>query len=133
MVSLKHCLHAGFTCADTLAWNVLANFQGDGIPSKGENCTQRPRCQKLHVSTCIELLLCRSICRNDNIPKPFSVSTLQCFANACMKMLYIATGSLTLIAGNFTSLHIHYCYNEGSSEVGGNHSDQQYPFPQDGC
>ena len=50
-----HC-PTGLTCANTLAWHVFANFQGHGIPSKGENRTQRPCCQKLHVSTFIDLL-----------------------------------------------------------------------------
>ena len=38
-------------CANTAAWNVPADFQGDGVSSKWENCTQRPCCQKLHVSS----------------------------------------------------------------------------------
>ena len=37
-------------CTNTAAWNVSANFQGDGVSGKRENCAQRPRCQKLHVS-----------------------------------------------------------------------------------
>ena len=37
-------------CANTAAWYVLANFQGDGVSGKRENCTQRSCCQKLHVS-----------------------------------------------------------------------------------
>ena len=36
-------------CANTAAWNVFTDFQGDGVSSKRENCTQRPCCQKLHV------------------------------------------------------------------------------------
>jgi len=38
-------------CAKTAAWNVFTNFQGDGVSSKRENYTQRPCCQKLHVSS----------------------------------------------------------------------------------
>ena len=40
-------------CANTAAWNVFANFQGDGVSSKRENCAQRPCCQKLHVSSIV--------------------------------------------------------------------------------
>jgi len=46
-------------CANTAAWNVPADFQGDGVSSKWENCTQRPCCQKLHVSCTTQF---RSMC-----------------------------------------------------------------------
>jgi len=74
VVSVTNTLPAGLTCANTLAWHVFANFQGDGIPSKGENCAQRSCGQKLHVSTptISELLLCMS-----------SIITLQPFSSAC--------------------------------------------------
>ena len=74
VVSVTNTLPAGLTCASTLARHVFANFQGDGIPSKGENRTQRSYCQKLHVSTptISELLLCMS-----------AIITLQPISSAC--------------------------------------------------
>ena len=38
-------------CANTATWHVFANFQGDGVSNRTEDCAQRPCCQELHVSS----------------------------------------------------------------------------------
>ena len=37
-------------CEEETDCDVLANSQWNGVPSRGEVCTQRPCCKELHVS-----------------------------------------------------------------------------------